>query len=69
MVTKMVRFKNLCCANCANKIEKKLNKIKGVKATMSYVASKLLLELDDISLYDECIRLCKEIEPDFMVVE
>ena len=69
MVTKIVRFKNLCCANCANKIEKKLNKIKGVNATMSYVAGKIMLQLDDISLYDECIKVCNEVEPDIVVIE
>ena len=56
------------CANCAAKIEKKLNKIKGVNATMSYVASKILLELDDEALLDEVIKVCKKEEPEMEII-
>jgi copper chaperone CopZ len=62
---KIIKFKGLCCANCAAKIERKLNKIKGVEANMSYVSGKILLELEDESLFDEVIRVCKKEEPDF----
>lgn len=68
-MTKIIKFKNICCASCASKLEKKINKIKGVKATMSFVAGKIMLELEDEKLYDEVISLCKKEEPDFMVVE
>ena len=64
-MTKIIRFKGICCANCAAKIERKLNKIKGVEANMSYVSGKILLELEDDSLFDEVIRVCKKEEPDF----
>ncbi|MBQ9520767.1 MAG: cation transporter [Acholeplasmatales bacterium] len=64
-MTKIIRFKGICCANCAAKIERKLNKIKGVEANMSYVSGKILLELEDESLFDEVIRVCKKEEPDF----
>ena len=65
---KIIRFRGLCCANCAAKIEKKLNKIKGVNATMSYVASKILLELDDETLLDEVIKVCKKEEPEMEII-
>lgn len=65
---KIIRFRGLCCANCAAKIEKKLNKIKGVNATMSYVASKILLELDDEALLDEVIKVCKKEEPEMEII-
>ena len=65
---KVIRFKGLCCANCARKLEKKINKIKGVDATMSFVASKILLEFDDEKLLDEVIALCKKEEPDMEII-
>ncbi len=65
---KIIRFRNLCCANCAQKLEKKLNKIKGVDATMSFVAGKILLELDDEKKLDEVIAVCKKEEPDMEII-
>ena len=65
---KIIRFKGLCCANCASKLEKKINKIKGVEATVSFVASKILLELEKEELLDEVIKLCKKEEPDMEVI-
>ena len=61
---KIIKFKGLCCANCASKIERKLNKIKGVSATMSFVSSKLLLEMDDEELLEKVIEVCKKEEPE-----
>ena len=62
---KIIRFKGIDCANCAAKLEKKINKIKGVDATISFVAGKMLLNLEDEKLFDEVIALCKNEEPDF----
>ena len=64
-MTKIIRFKGIDCANCAAKLEKKINKIKGVKATLSFSAGKMMLELDDESLFDNVVSLCKKEEPDF----
>ena len=61
---KIIKFKGLCCANCAAKIERKLNKIKGVDATISFVASKILLELDNEELLDKVVEVCKKEEPE-----
>ncbi len=66
-MTKIIRFKGLCCANCAAKLERELNKIKGVKATMSYVAGKIMLELDNEELLDEVILCCKKTEPEIEI--
>ena len=65
---KIIRFKGLCCANCANKLEKKLNKIKGVEATMSFVAGKILLNLDNEELLDVVIDTCKKEEPEIEII-
>ncbi len=64
-MTKIIRFKGICCANCAAKLEKKINKIKGVEATISFVAGKIMLELEDEALLDDVLALCKKEEPDF----
>lgn len=64
-MTKIIRFKGIDCANCAAKLEKKINKIKGVEATISFVAGKMMLELDDEELLDDVLALCKKEEPDF----
>ncbi len=64
-MTKIIRFKGIDCANCAAKLEKKINKIKGVEATISFVAGKMMLELADEALLDDVLALCKKEEPDF----
>lgn len=64
-MTKMIRFTGIDCANCAAKLEKKINKIKGVEATISFVSGKMMLELSDEALFDQVIALCKKEEPDF----
>lgn len=66
-MTKIIRFKGLCCANCAAKLEKQINKIKGVKATMSFVAGKIMLELDNEDLLEDVVLCCKKIEPDMEI--
>lgn len=62
---KIIRFKGIDCANCAAKLEKKINKIKGVEATISFVAGKIMLELEDEALLNQVLELCKKEEPDF----
>ncbi|MBQ3253111.1 MAG: heavy-metal-associated domain-containing protein [Acholeplasmatales bacterium] len=64
---KIIRFKGLCCANCAAKLEKKLNKIKGVKATISFVAGKILLEYQTDDQFEEIILTCKKEYPDIEI--
>ena len=64
-MTKIIRFKGIDCANCAAKLENKINKIKGVEATISFVAGKIMLELEDEALLNQVLELCKKEEPDF----
>ena len=64
---KIVRFKGLCCANCAAKLEKKLNKIKGIKATISFVSGKILFEYENEDLFEEAILACKKEYPDMEI--
>ena len=40
------KTKNLCCANCANKIEKRLKKIKGVEIIVNFLTEKIIVNGD-----------------------
>ena len=58
----------LDCANCANKIEDKVNKIKGVKeATVNFSTTILIAEIKEESIKDEIINeiksIVKKLEP------
>ena len=44
-------------------MERKINKLKGVKATVSFVAGKILLELDNEDLLDDVLLCIKKEEP------
>ena len=66
-MTKIIRFKGLCCANCAAKLERQINKIKGVKATLSFVAAKIMLELDNEELLEDVVLCCKKMYPDMEI--
>lgn len=47
-MTKTFKLENLCCANCAAKIERSLNKLPGVKsAAVNFMTTKLILDLDE----------------------
>ena len=70
---KEILLEGLCCGNCAAKIERESNKIDGVKsALVDYVATTLIMEIDNPSKLEEIIRKVKEIvkriEPDVKVV-
>ncbi len=48
------------CANCAAKIERDINKIKGVKeATVNFMTQKLILDADD-EKFDEILEEAKK---------
>ena len=42
------KISNLCCANCAAKMERGINKLKGVKeANLSFMSLKLTVDAED----------------------
>ena len=52
----------LDCANCANKIETKVNKINGVKeATVNFSTTLLIAEIKEESLKDEIIAVVLQV--------
>ena len=69
---KTFKFDDLCCANCAAKMETQIRKIDGVTyAAISFMAQKLVIEADD-SIFDDVMKkvvvICKKIEPDCRII-
>ena len=62
-------MEDLCCANCANKMEEATKKTAGVKdATVNFMALKLIVEFEDGADVDavmkEVVKNCKIVEDD-----
>ena len=64
---KIYRIKNLCCANCANKMQTKISKLSGVnECTINFMTSRLILDVEDGRLAEviqEARKIIKKIEP------
>ena len=65
---KRCKLENLCCANCAAKIERGIRAIDGVKdASVNFMTQKLTIDADD-ARFDEILTqagaICKKVEPD-----
>lgn len=69
---KVLRLKDLDCANCAAKMERAINKIDGVNgATVSFMSQRLTVDADDNrfdGVMDEIEKVCKKVEPDCVIV-
>jgi len=65
-------IEDLCCANCAAKMEENIRKIEGVNsANVNFLTQKLTLDADEARLdaiLDEAERIIKKIEPDCVLV-
>ena len=68
---KSFRLIDLDCANCAAKMERGINKIKGVnKCAINFMMQKMTIDInDDIfdAIMDEVEKTIKKIEPDCKV--
>ena len=68
---KSFRLIDLDCANCAAKMERGINKIKGVNScTVNFMMQKMIIDInDDIfeSVMDEVIKTINKIEPECKV--
>lgn len=67
-------LQGLDCANCANKIENRVNELEGVKeASLNFVSTTITIELKEEGLKEEIINVTKEIvnslEPHVKVFE
>ena len=61
-------LEDLCCANCAAKMEAGIRKIEGVNsATINFLTQKLTLDAEDDrleSILDQAEAVIRKIEPD-----
>lgn len=58
---KVYRMENLDCANCAAKMERAIQRIRGVsEAEVSFMAQRLILECEEAKLTEilEQVKLC-----------
>ncbi len=63
-------IKNLTCANCAKKLEDRLNKDKNIKkAIINYSTSKVIIETDLHSPFDYVKNVVKTTEPQVIISE
>ena len=65
-------IEELCCANCAAKMEDAIRKLDGVQsANINFLTQKLTLEAEEENfsrLLDEAERIIKKIEPDCVLL-
>jgi copper chaperone CopZ len=65
---KRYTIEDLCCANCAAKMEAGIRKIEGVNsATINFLTQKLTLDAEDDrleSILDQAEAVIRKIEPD-----
>lgn len=70
---KVYLLEDLCCANCAAKIEKKVAALDGVNsASVNFLTTKLVMDVDEASAgdVDAAVRkIVRKIEPDVTVQE
>lgn len=69
---KTLTLQNLGCASCADKMERRINKIDGViSASISFAAQKLFLEVEEgkfEKIVEKAQQVCSKIEPDCRIV-
>lgn len=68
---KVIKLQDLDCANCAAKMERGIEKIKGVNSvSVNFMTQKIVLDCDDNAV-DEIIaemkKVCHKIEPDCII--
>lgn len=66
-----VKLHDLCCANCAAKIEEKVSKLSGVESvSVNFLTEKMLLEVEPAKLDEiksQILKIVNKIEPDVEV--
>ena len=65
-------LEDLCCANCAAKMEEQIRKLEGVtSANVNFLTQKLTLEAEEEhleSILDQAEAIIRKIEPDCVLV-
>ena len=72
-MTRHYKLTDIDCANCAAKIEAKIQKIKGVEsASVVFLSQKVTISADESEfdrIYAEAVKAVKNVEPDCELVE
>ncbi len=65
---KVIKLKDLDCANCAAEMENCVRKINGINsASVSFMNQKMILEIDEEhadEILKEVKKVCAKVEPD-----
>lgn len=69
---KVFKLEDLCCANCANKIQHSIAKLEGVNSvSVNFLTQKFSLDAED-ALFDQAFaqaeRIFANIEPDCTIL-
>ena len=68
---KIFKVNGIDCPNCAAKLEKNINKIKGVNSCIiSFATGKMVIDADDSvfeGVMDEAVALAKKLEPEWEI--
>ena len=71
-MTKAFRFKNLDCADCAAKLERKLAEIDGVNSkSVNFIFQKMIVDFDETrkdEVFAQMKKTIKDFEPDMVVI-
>ena len=66
-------IEDLCCANCANKMETAIQKLDGVtSANLNFIAQKLFVEFEDRiadTITASVVKIATKVEPDVTIEE
>ena len=69
---KTFKIEDLCCANCAAKIEEAVNKRDGVEsAAINFISQKLIITAEDDkfdSIMKQTVKIARKIEPDCTII-
>lgn len=67
-MTKKIKLHDLCCANCAAKIEEKMTKVDGVNSvTVNFLTEKMIMDVDEAKMdavMAQMEKIVHKIEPD-----
>ena len=69
---KVIKLKDLDCANCAAKMEEAIKKIDGVNdASVNFMSQKMMVDAADDrfdAIMDEVVKVCAKVEPDCVIL-
>ena len=65
---KVYKIENLCCADCAAKMQREIEKLDGVNdVKVNFILEKITLDVDDDKMdaaIESMKQICRKIEPD-----